>query len=317
MSIVAGEPTAPIAAAPTPWAESPGAADQAATAPWAESPGAAAQAATGPLAGVPDVAPVGTVGVGVITPYDFALDRELWRWVPDSVTLHLTRTPYAPLPVSLEQATVVGDPAIVTRCTQDLITVRPAVVAYACTSGSFIQRRAGERALAASMVAAGAPRAVTTSGALVEALQHLGVSRVALATPYDELISQGLSAFVEEAGVRVTAMRHLGLEGRIWTVPYAVTVEIVRRCFTSDCDAVFISCTNLPTYDLIAPLEAELGVPVLTANQVTLWAALRAVGVRAVGPDQRLLSRSADQSPMTEPPFPQGPPATAPQGVAP
>ena len=32
------------------------------------------------------------VGIGVVIPYDFALDRELWRWVPAQVSLHLTRT---------------------------------------------------------------------------------------------------------------------------------------------------------------------------------------------------------------------------------
>lgn len=262
---------------------------------------AAPLAASSPWANVPDEAPVGRVRVGVITPYDFALDRELWRWVPDEVTLHLTRTPHAPLPVSLEQATVVGEPDIVAQCTQDLIAVRPDVVAYACTSGSFIRRRAGERALVASMETAGAPQAVTTSGALVEALEFLDIDRVAVATPYDELISQGLSSFLEEAGVTVTRMQHLGLEGRIWTVSYADTVAMVRRTFTPDGRAVFISCTNLATFDLIAPLEAELGVPVLTANQVTLWSALRAVGVEAQGPGQQLLAGSAGRSPATAP----------------
>ena len=33
------------------------------------------------------------VGIGVVIPYDFALDRELWRWVPAQVSLHPTRTP--------------------------------------------------------------------------------------------------------------------------------------------------------------------------------------------------------------------------------
>ena len=53
---------------------------------------------------------------------------------------------------------------------------------------------------------------------------------------------------------------------------------------------MFVSCTNLPTYDVIAPLERELGKPVLTANQVTMWAALRVAGAAAVGPGQRLLT---------------------------
>ena len=43
------------------------------------------------------VPPLPQTGIGIVAPYDFALDRELWRWVPDDVTLHVTRTPYAPL----------------------------------------------------------------------------------------------------------------------------------------------------------------------------------------------------------------------------
>jgi maleate isomerase len=58
-------------------------------------------------------------------------------------------------------------------------------------------------------------------------------------------------------------------------------------------EALFISCTNLPTYDVIAQLEAELRIPVISANQVTMWAALRRVGTRAVGPYQALLDESA------------------------
>jgi maleate isomerase len=271
--------------------------------------------------------PLPTVGVGVVTPYDFALDRELWRWAPPAATLHLTRTPYAPLPVSLEQATVVGEPEIVARCTTELMAAEPKVVAYSCTSGSFINRRAGERALVASMIAVGAPQAVTTSGALVEALRHLGAQKIAVATPYDGTVSRGLGAFLEEAGLAVTRMRRLGLEGHIWTVPYAVTLDLVRRAYSPDCDAVFISCTNLPTYDIIAPLETELGVPVLTASQVTMWAALRAVGLAAVGPGQRLLEPvdpeardqpagdsavSADRSRAPLAPAPGAPPAPSP-----
>ena len=45
-----------------------------------------------------------------------------------------------------------------------------------------------------------------------------------------------------------------------------------------------------PTYDIVAPLEAELGIPVLTANQVTMWACLRRIERVAVGPDQALVA---------------------------
>ena len=230
------------------------------------------------------------VGVGVVVPYDFALDRELWRWAPAEATLHLIRTAYSPLPVTVEQAELLGDADEVARCTRDLTALEPGVTAYACTSGSFVAGRAGERALVSCMLASGASAAVTTSGALVEALSHRGVSRLAVATPYDAAVTARLHGFLAESGVSVTGSGHLGLTERIWTVPYAVTAALVRDvAASSGCEAVFVSCTNLATFDIIAPLEAELGIPVLTANQVTMWAGLRRVQLAAIGPGQSLL----------------------------
>lgn len=231
------------------------------------------------------------VGIGVVIPYDFALDRELWRWVPAQVSLHLTRTPYQDIPVSVAQAMAVGDRETVARCTRDLLVVEPAAVAYGCTSGSFIRGLAGEAALVAGMVEAGAPIAVTTSGAVTAAAHALGARKMAVVTPYDEAVGAKLRVYLNEAGVEVTAHNDMCLTGRIWTVPYEVTADLARRSAQSGGDAVFLSCTNLRTYDLIASLERELGVPVLTANQVTMWAVLAAAGVAAVGPGQSLLSR--------------------------
>ena len=229
------------------------------------------------------------VGIGVVIPYDFALDRELWRWVPAQVSLHLTRTPYQDIPVSVAQAIAVSDQETVVRCTRDLLIVEPTAVAYGCTSGSFIRGLAGEAALVAGMVEAGAPRAVTTSGAVIAAVHALGIQKVAVVTPYDEAVGAKLRAYLNEAGVEVAAQNDMGLTGRIWTVPNEVTADLVRRTARGGGDAVLLSCTNLRTYDLIASLEQELGVPVLSANQVTMWAVLAAAGVAAVGPGQSLL----------------------------
>jgi maleate isomerase len=244
--------------------------------------------------GIPNEPPTGPVSVGVIAPYDFALDRELWRWVPDIATLHLTRTPFSPLPVTLEQAVLVSDTSVVARCAAEVVTVRPEVIAYACTSGSFVGGVAGERALVASMIEAGAPAAVTVSGALLEALHHVGARRVAVATPYDAAITERLHTFLADSGVEVVGSSHLGLSGRIWTVPYAATVRLAREAAVQGCEALFLSCTNLPTYDVIGPLEQELGVPVLTANQVLMWAALRRAGLDAVAEGQRLLADATE-----------------------
>jgi maleate isomerase len=236
-----------------------------------------------------DFPPLHQTGIGVVAPHDFALDRELWRWVPDDVSLHITRMPYAPFAVTIEMALAMSDPAVVADGVTDILTASPMVTAYACTSGSFVGGLAGEATLVAAMIDAGAPSALTTSGALLAALRHLDLTRIATATPYTIDLTAGLSIFLAEAGVEVVAAAGLGLISNIWTVPYDVTAGLVRDTDTDAAQAVFISCTNLPTYDMIATLEAELGKPVLTANQVTMWSALSVIGRKAVGPGQRLL----------------------------
>ncbi|NIK60583.1 Asp/Glu racemase [Kribbella shirazensis] len=236
------------------------------------------------------VPPLLQTGIGVVAPYDFALDRELWRWAPDDVTLHFTRTPYAPMAATVEMAVHISDPELIARTTYDVLAVAPLAVAYACTFGSFVGGLTGEHALVDAMVGAGAPAAVTTSGALLLALRRLGVNRIATVTPYTNDLTAGLTSFLTEAGVEVVATAGLGLIAQIWAVPYETTVELVQSVDSAAAEAIFISCTNLPTYDVIAGLEAALGKPVLTANQVTMWAVLELTGHTGIGPGQRLMS---------------------------
>ncbi|MBT3161864.1 decarboxylase [Streptomyces sp. Vc74B-19] len=235
-------------------------------------------------------------GVGVVAPFDFALDRELWRWIPDGVSLHLTRTPYVPVEVSLDLARLVSEHETLGEAVRTLTAVAPEVVAYACASGSFVGGIVGERAMCEAMSRAGAVPAITTSGALLEALVELDVRRVALVTPYTVSVTRALEHYVARAGVAVTGCAYMGLTRHIWKVTYREVVDMARQAVhgrTGASDALFLSCTNLPTYDVIPQLEAELRIPVISANQVTMWAALRRLGTRAVGPYQALIDASA------------------------
>lgn len=228
-------------------------------------------------------------GVGVVAPFDFALDRELWRWVPDNISLRLTRTPYVPVEVSLDLARLVSEHATLDEAVRALGASEPEVIAYACASGSFVGGPAGERAMCEAMTRAGDVPSVTTSGALVEALAELGATRIALVTPYTESVTRSLEEYLAQVGVAVTGRAFLGLTRDIWKVPYRSVMDMARQAVVGAADALFISCTNLATYDVIPQLEAELRIPVLSANQVTMWSALRKLGAHAVGPYQRLL----------------------------
>ena len=236
----------------------------------------------------PDEGPDERAGVGVVVPHDMALDRELWRWVPEDVSLFLTRTPYDPHEVTVDMVAAISEVALVAASTRALATTECGVVAYACASGSFIRGMAGERDLVDAMRGAGAPAAITTSGALLAALAHLDIRRLAVATPYHASLTTRLDDFLTEAGFDLVGSAHLGLTGDIWKVTGETTAELVRGADATTAEAIFVSCTNLATYDLIADLERELGKPVVTANQATLWASLRVLGRTAVGPGQLL-----------------------------
>jgi maleate isomerase len=229
-------------------------------------------------------------GIGVVAPFDLALDRELWRWTPDPVSLYITRTPYFEAHVGVEMAEALGDLDTIAAACRAVSIAAPAVTVYLCTSGSFVAGLAGETALRAAMEAGGARRAVTTSGALLSALAALGARRVAVATPYDAAVTERLVAFLAEAGIATTGSRHLGMGADIWRVSPGTVRELARAVHTDGADAVFLSCTNLPTHDVLPSIEADLGIPVLSANLVTMWAALRHLGRPPEGRPERLFS---------------------------
>lgn len=232
--------------------------------------------------------PLAQRGIGVIAPFDLALERELWRWVPMEVSLHLARTPYEPVPVSMEMAELVSNSRHVAAATRDVLHVEPEVVAYLCSSGSFVNGVAAEAGLRKVIVDSGAPDAVTTSGALAEVLTDLDLKKISVVTPYYADLTAKLHEFLGELNVETVASEHLGLGGGIWKVSYRTVAEHLLRADRPDAEAIFVSCTNLHTYDLIDPLEEMVGKPVFTANQLTMWACLKRMRLPVVGPGKWL-----------------------------
>ncbi|ACY23261.1 Asp/Glu/hydantoin racemase [Gordonia bronchialis DSM 43247] len=219
------------------------------------------------------------IGIGMVCPFDMALDRELWRWMPDAVSLYFTRTGFIDAPVDVELCRDLNNHAEITAAVRAVASVGPQAFGYACASGSFVYGLAGAVEISNCMRAAGAERAVTTSEALLRALDAMNIGRLAVATPYTSSLTGLLCDFLAESGRSVVSQAGLGRDHRIWTIPYEVTAALIRAADHPEADAVFVSCTNLWTYDILAEMEAELGKPVLSANQVTAWATLVDAGV--------------------------------------
>ena len=73
-----------------------------------------------------------------------------------------------------------------------------------------------------------------------------------------------------------TSRSYLGLNGNIARVNSSTVRDLALAADSPMAEAVFLSCTNLRTLGVLRDLQEEMGKPVLSANQVSLWAALRA-----------------------------------------
>lgn len=163
-------------------------------------------------------------------------------------------------------------------------------------TGSFFGGLAFDDAFAeqASVKAHGC-RVGTAAGAVRAALAATGVRRPFLVAPpwFNDLIATHAMGYFAAAGVEPTGLTRYDLGARwrdaepwqVWDGNGQQQVRAdelyrqVRRSLPADADGVAVLGNGLLAADAVAPLEADLGVPVVTSNQAALWHCLRASGV--------------------------------------
>ena len=165
------------------------------------------------------------------------------------------------------------------------------------TSLSFYRGAAFNASLASSLSRATGLPSTTMSTAVVEALRASGAHRVSVATAYNQEVTARLETFLTESGFEVQAAAGLGLEriGEAGKVPPQGLQSFVTEVFRSApaSEAMLVSCGGFRTLELIAPLERECGVPVISSMPHALWAGVRLLGHTGAAPGfGTLLSKS-------------------------
>lgn len=153
-------------------------------------------------------------------------------------------------------------------------------VVWACTSGSFVFGAGGARAQAKGVEERAGVPASSTSFAFVRALAHLGIDRVAIAATYPPDVAHAFEAFLGEHGVAVTSV---GAEDVLTATEVGTFGRARVRSFVTagdhpDAAAVLVPDTALHSAAWVDELEEALGKVVLTANQVSMWEAVRLAG---------------------------------------
>jgi len=217
--------------------------------------------------------------IGLIIPSsNTTMEPELYRIAPPGVSIHISRIPLKDVTrdslLEMERHTL--------KAAMELSDANVDLVLYGCTSGSLIGGPGFDRMISSKISETIKRPAVTTATAVIEALETIGAKRIVVATPYIDEVNEEERRFLESHGIRVMRIMGLGIKNNldIGRVTPEEVYRFARSLYSEGADALFISCTNLRTIEIIEPLERDLGIPVVTSNQASLWSALRRLGVR-------------------------------------
>jgi maleate cis-trans isomerase len=211
--------------------------------------------------------------IGLIIPsLNVTIEPEFNSHAPPEVSIHTTR-----LLLPRGEKKYLAQMARDTEKACDLLsTARVNVIAYACTTGSLIQGMEWEKKLAKRMRSRARVPSITTASAVVDALKKLGLSKVAVATPYIESVNAAEKKFLEQNGIEVTNIIGLGyVKGEdLHKEPPETAVRLAKRADSKQAQGIFLSCTDLKTFPVIESIEKSLGKPVVSSNSATLWKCL-------------------------------------------
>lgn len=228
--------------------------------------------------------------IGLLVPSSNTTNEpEFSEYAPDGVSVHTAR-------MYLEEtnADELGRMADeVGRCATLLATADVDVAAYGCTTGSLVNGPGYDVEIEERLESTVGAPAVATAAAVKRAFDALDIQSVAIATPYIDELNRREVQFLEDAGYDVVDVRGLGLEANteIGRQSPEHAYREARKLDLDAADGVFVSCTNSRTFEIVERLESDVGKPVVTSNQATLWNVLRKLGVRADVPLGRLFEQ--------------------------
>lgn len=220
----------------------------------------------------------------VIPSWNTVIEYETARMVPPGISLHFSRVTHT----DDSEASLRHMGEKLSEHVELLSHAKVDATCYACTAASFLDGRPHEADHLRAVQKTSANPLVSMAGAIVDAAEHLGLRKVAVAAPYEQWLLDRLVRYLAEAGFTVTRVVGLGQQANILHTPQRA-IELGLEAWSPDADGLILSCSNFRTLEVIPELERRLGKPVLTSNNSAMWKMLEVVGWRGVVPDAGVL----------------------------
>ena len=146
------------------------------------------------------------------------------------------------------------------------------VIGYGCTSASAI---IGSEKISELIKSGCHTRKVTNPLlAATEYAKHIKVSKLALLSPYIEEVNTPLRKAFGNNGLSTEVFGTFGegKEEKVARISESSTIEAAITLGQNESvEAVFISCTNLRTFNCLGKIANEINKPVFSSNQSLAW----------------------------------------------
>ena len=211
--------------------------------------------------------------IGLIIPSSNRLtEPQLRHFAPPELGIHVTRLQMTgkwnrPLSALTED---------IQRAAGALADAKPDIIVFHCTGHAMEEGPEGDARTRELIKRATGIEAMSTGGAIVEAIGALNLKRLILLTPYDQDTNDHEIDFLRQIDVTVVKDVALALPGsdQYLAVPPERWVELAVANARDAADGYFLSCTNTTQIEAIEPIERRLDKPVVNSNQAVLWAAM-------------------------------------------
>src|SRR5690349_16818529 len=216
------------------------------------------------------------LAVGLMVPSNnTTMEPELLAWLPEGSSCRTLRIPRgagtltpADLPEYVDRALTLA---------AEFADEELDLIVYGCTAAGFMGGPMRDAHVASELTKITGRRVITTASAMAAVLEHLGARKIAVITPYLDVVNERIRAYLAESRISVEILSTFNARTveELAAIKPKEIVERARDVMQPGLDAMFIACSQLPTRGILMELERELGIPVWSSIRATAWQAER------------------------------------------
>ena len=216
--------------------------------------------------------------VGLLIPSSNSLiEPEYYAVMPRSVSVHFARLTMT----EVSDAGLARQDEDVAAQSRLLASANVEVILFCLTAASFYKGLDYDADLKRRIEDHSGKPALTAARTIIEALNVLGVSRIAMAAPFVPEVTETSRRFLVDNGFAVVAAEGLAHVDNfsIALIDPETVRDLMRRVDSDAAEAIVVPGGNMPCLSIAEAMEEELGKPVVTTNQAGVWALLRHLGM--------------------------------------